>query len=310
MPTTAWLSASNTGVLAISESRAQQRLVWLDQHGKDIGQVGIPKDFTYISLSPQGDKLLGVNSQNGAFELWMVDLTRDVSTKVATNAHFPTWSPDGTKFAYSALNGTGADIHVKSLVDIKADGPLLQSPELKAVNSWSPDGRFLVFNKYRTAEQTWQDLWTLPLAGQDRTPTPFAASQAREMDGAVSPDSRWISYMSDETGTPEIYVESFPTPGPKVRVSTGGGQHPVWRQDGRELFYVSEDHMLMSVPMAPGVVLKPSAPRPLFRLPVIGTGRELSISPDGSKFLAVDWDPSRRQNRLSLISSWQDAQKP
>ena len=116
--------------------------------------------------------------------------------------------------------------------------------------------------------------------------------------------------MSDETGTPEIYVESFPTPGPKVRVSTGGGQHPVWRQDGRELFYVSEDHMLMSVPMAPGVVLKPSAPRPLFRLPVIGTGRELSISPDGSKFLAVDWDPSRRQNRLSLISSWQDAQKP
>src|SRR5206468_964959 len=101
------------------------------------------------------------------------------------------------------------------------------------------------------------DLWALPLKG-DRTPLPVARTRYDERDGQFSPDTRWVAFHSDETGRPEIYVQPFPGPGEKVRVSVDGGTQVRWRADGKELFYIAPDNQLMSVPIdieksAPGL---------------------------------------------------------
>jgi hypothetical protein len=127
----------------------------------------------------------------------------------------------------------------------------------------------------------------------------------------VSPDCRWIAFTSDETGTSEIYVQSFPTPGFKVRVSTGGGTQPLWRRDGRELFYVSNDHHVVSVGLSPGADFRPRVPEPLFALPPVPMSlRQVDVSADGQRFLAIDWDVGGQENDVVVFTNWRAAQQP
>ena len=129
--------------------------------------------------------------------------------------------------------------------------------------------------------------------------------------GTVSPDSRWIAYTSDEAGTTEVYVQSFPTPGPKTRISSGGGRQPAWRHDGRELFYVADDRKLMAVPTALQPAFKPGPAQVLFQLPnIVNVSRQFAVSPDGLRFLALDLDPVRQQTRITLVTNWEAAQRP
>jgi hypothetical protein len=110
------------------------------------------------------------------------------------------------------------------------------------------------------------DLWALPLAGE-RKPFPIVQTQFDERQGQFSPDGRWMAYVSNETGSDEIYIRPFPGPGGKWQVSTIGGTDPRWRRDGQELFYVAPDGKLMAVPIqvtADTHILSPGTPVALF----------------------------------------------
>ena len=114
---------------------------------------------------------------------------------------------------------------------------------------------------------TGNDLWALPLFG-DRTPIPIAQTPANEERGRFSPDGRWVTYESTESGRSEIYVQTFPDLTRKVQISTGGGSAPVWRGDGRELFFRSPDDTLMAARIASsGSRLDTDTPSGLFALP-------------------------------------------
>ena len=115
---------------------------------------------------------------------------------------------------------------------------LLETAEHKNTTDWSADGRYILYTAQ--SPTTGNDVWVLPLFG-DRTPTPVAQTAASESHGRFSPDGHWIAYTSNEGGQPDVYVQSFPGPGSKSQVSRDGGTHPVWRADGRELFYLAAD---------------------------------------------------------------------
>jgi eukaryotic-like serine/threonine-protein kinase len=312
VPASALISASRDGsVLAVTAGNVRQRLVWLDRQGKQVGMVNAPTPLADLALSPNGRLALAATLDAGSYELWLVDLERNVSTKVATDGTFPAWAPDGSRFAYTLVGPEGADLYIQATSGTPQPMAWLKTKELKAVNSWSPDGRYIVFSKYTTRDQTSQDIWLLPATGDNRKPIPYVQTKAREREGRLSPDGRWMAYTSDETGTNEIYVQSFPTPGLKVRVSNGGGTQPLWRQDGRELFYVSLDHRVVSVPLSPGANFAPGAPQPLFALPSVSTAqRTVESSLDGQRFLAVDWDVAREESRITVLTNWEAARKP
>jgi eukaryotic-like serine/threonine-protein kinase len=135
----------------------------------------------------------------------------------------------------------------------------MESRELKIVESWTPDGRFILYD-------SGGKVWTLPVGG-DRKPTAILTQDNALKVSSVSPDMRWVAYASNSTGRNEIYVQSFPPSGGKWQVSTAGGDEPYWRHDGKELFYVEGGKRMMAVDVtSDGLRFKPGTPKPLFEV--------------------------------------------
>ena len=182
------------------------------------------------------------DAQSGNSNIWVLDIARGTSIKVTFNAgrnDFPVWSPDGKSLAFSSNRKGHLDIYQKNADGSGEESLLWESDEDKDARSWSTDGRFLVYQAQN--EKTLTDAWVLPLHGE-RKPFRILGSERNEGPAVLSHDSRWIAYMSDESGTPEVYVRPFSpekgadaVSGGKWLVSKGGGLNPVWR--GNQLFY-------------------------------------------------------------------------
>jgi Tol biopolymer transport system component len=136
-----------------------------------------------------------------------------------------------------------------------------------------------------------RDVSFLPLAGE-RKPVPFLKTPFYERHAQLSPDGRWLAYISDESRTNEVYVQSFPAGGGKWQVSTNGGVQPRWRHDGKELFYLAPDGKLMAVAIKTGATFEAGAPETLFQTRIYGGlatsplfSQQYDVSPDGRQFL-------------------------
>jgi hypothetical protein len=150
------------------------------------------------------------------------------------------------------------------------------------------------------------DIWILPLdssgAGHPGAPSPFLQTPAREFGVSLSPDGKWMAYVSLESGKPEVYVLAFPKPGGRRQISVGGGTAAIFSRDGKELFY-GRDSLIFVVDVKAGAAFDCSAPRKLFTLPPRVTPTDISL--DGTKFLARFWH-SRQDSvaHLDLVTSW------
>lgn len=190
---------------------------------------------------------------------------------------------------------------MESLVD--------QSAFARSPTDWSRDGRFLIFDQ--TGPKTSNDVWALPLAG-GRKPFPVLQAEFTEFVGRLSPDGRWLAYVSTENRQFEVYVASFSgslsQPAAKWQISTSGGIFPVWNRDGKELFYIASDRRLMAVEIIPGSGFRHGEPKPLF---VVHTGGNLSydVSPDGRHFLIpTQLDPGASAP-IVVVNNWTAALK-
>jgi hypothetical protein len=158
---------------------------------------------------------------------------------------------------------------------------LLKAVETSAsATDWSSDGRFLIY-------VSTGDLWVLPRFGEGK-PYPFAPTTATEGAPVFSPDARWIAYTSDETGQRQVHVRAFPSWGGNYQVSSAGGNHPRWRGDGRELFFLAPDATMMAAEIDTKQRLHASAPRPLFQTGILAQqsdNRPYVVTEDGSRFL-------------------------
>ena len=299
--TGAALSAAPGGLLAFGGRAPEMILSWFDRAGKPLGAVTAPTTLVNPSLSRDERYLLAGTGT----DIWLIDLAREAPTRVGPG-NTPLLSPDGSRLAFTSGRTSGiADIYMRLAAGRSEDQLFLRTAENKIVNDWSRDGRYLVYAS--TSPETKMDLWAVPITGDPR-PMPLLVSAFNEFQAQISPDGKWFAYASDESGTWEVYVQSFPSPGSKRAISAGGGSEPQWRADGRELFYLSGGGTLMSVDVVPGDTLQVSRPQPLFRtaVPIAGelyTPRNHYIpSADGGRFLITT--PGDVQDSITVLVNW------
>jgi len=280
-------SASANGVLIHpAAGLPNTQLVWLDRSGKPQGTVPLPPGrYEGLSLSPDAQHVVVERrSSASTVDLWMVDLARSLATRFTfTPARIgpEVWSPDGSQVAFNSNRAGPSDIYRKLANGSGEEELLYQSPaQFKNLDQWSPDGRYLVFEQPDAA--TGWDLWLLPVEG-DHKPIPYLHSKFNENNGSISPDGRWMSYISDESGKLEVYVQSFPTPGNKYQISTAGGFAGAWSKDGKQMLIAGLDGTILSVDVQTTPSFRAGTPRALFKLRPDFAG--FSIASDNQRLL-------------------------
>jgi eukaryotic-like serine/threonine-protein kinase len=278
---TEFFSVSANGVLAYRNGGAAlgfgSQLVWFDRQGKSLGALGpLGVYASGPALSPDGNRVAvdqldtGTAGNRDVHEVWVLDVARGVPTRFTfdtVNNGSPAWSPDGARLVFASMRGTAGtySIYQKDSSGTGKEELLLQSGTPMVPNSWSPDGQYLLYSV--TGQKTGSDLWVLPVAGgtpPDSKPVPYLQGPYNERQGQFSPDGRWIAYSSDETGSYQVYVQSFPAGTGKFQVSTAGGSQPRWRRDGKEIFYTGADGRLTAVSVKTAPKFEAGAPQALF----------------------------------------------
>jgi dipeptidyl aminopeptidase/acylaminoacyl peptidase len=221
-------------------------------------------------------------------DLWVTDLAAGTTRRFTDDdedSNDPQWSADGATLAYSVSAANGKDLVVRKLDD-NAARVLAARPGTQFPSDWLRDGSALLVTEEAGRNQ--HDILVQPADGS--APWPYAATTADETAARVSPDGRWVAYTSDGSGRAEVYLDSYPRPGRRVAVSLGGGVHPVWRANGRELYYWSEGALVAAQVGASRGDAPPAigARTVLFRAPYfVGPNTMYDVSPDGQRFVIV-----------------------
>ncbi|MDE3188661.1 MAG: serine/threonine-protein kinase [Acidobacteriota bacterium] len=304
-------SVSQSGILAyrVQAGTGQAEMAWFDRKGQKLGTVGQPGLYGDPVISPDGTKLVVVSAIPGGntSDIWVYDLKRGTGSRLtftaAKNAS-PVWSLDGTRIFYSSIRNGKNGIYQKPADGLGAAQPVFQSSKQDVnLDSLSPDGRFALYMSHTPTE----DDWVVPLAG-DQKAFPYLDSSFAEGQATFSPNGRYIAYFSTETGRPEIYVQTFPQHLGKWQISTAGGGEPMWRGDGKELFYVSPTGEMMSVDVATGSgEFHASPPKLLFqqRRANPGVWRNIdAVSPDGQRFLMLVPESQASSSPITVVVNW------
>ena len=261
-------SVSQTGVLVTMAGGSAERseLVWVDRAGRRLGREGAPAAYRDLALSPDGERLAyaAIDIKAGSQDLWVRDLKRGVSSRLTFgegNEIWPLWSPDGSRIAFSTSSGGPFGIWQKLADGTGVEDSLFTPSYHAGPTDWSSDGRLMVISQWPAGNP---DVGTISADGRSG-PSAVVSSAFSESGGLLSPDNRWLAYVSNESGRPEVYVRAYPGPGGKWQVSTAGGSEPQWRADGRELFYRGDrGTALMAAPVETASAFQAGTPERLF----------------------------------------------
>jgi len=304
-------SASQNGVLLFqSPGDAKYPILWFDRSGRSLGPAPLSGQMQDLRMSPDGTRVAVSAFEGPNGYAYVCDLRTGARTRLTfgESAWFLAWSPDGRKVVYSSDDKarTGnTELYLK-----RADGSgepelLLSSGNIDHPTDWTRDGQYVLINRGQLGSQ---QIWLLPMFG-DRKPFPFFPNATSENDdGRVSPDGKWMAYVSVESGLGEIYVTSFPKGIGKWQISTGGIlPSPVWRADGRELYFESLGGQLMaaSIQESAGSITVQGV-RPLFRSPFL-SGLVLTIfdldPKSGQRFIGSA-APDTSSLPLNVVTNW------
>ncbi len=284
-----------------------RELRWVSPAGEPLGRAGEPAESWDLRIAPDGRRVAvtELDPQLRTLDVWIRDASQTVPTRLSLGTDVDesaVWSPDGLRVAWVGkrrnimMRGAGAVLPEQTSVALEPPVQLWD---------WSREGAFLLVG--RTDPQTGDDLWVLPQA-PGGTPGAYSAASFNQTYGAFSPNGRWVAYASDESGQPEIYIDSFPQPGTRLRVTTAGGTEPRWRGDGSALYFRrgSEVHVvrLQWRPPLRGVA-QPPAVASLDRLFDAGAPiRAFDVTPDGTRFLVNLPASDAAPRSATLIVHW------
>jgi Tol biopolymer transport system component len=329
------VSVSENGILSYlggRDRKTDSRFTWFDRTGKVLSQASDFGPPSFVSLSPD-ERTMAVPltpPESRTTDLFFRDLTRGVDERFTFDKAVDddvVWSSDGSKVLFSANLGGTFDIFWKDTRSSRPVEVLLTTENPKYVADWSRDGRYVLYTELDPETQA--DLWYLPMenggtAGdvQPTAPVPFLQTEFLESAAQFSPDGKWIAYTSDESGTIELYVRSFPSGEGKRRISTGWAMQPRWSPDGGELFFFSGSlsiSTLMSATVTSAIQASPDGqpifeteePEPLFQVRVNAFDLSFgtffySVSADGQRFLINHID-NAEEPILNVVVNWHQA---
>ena len=313
-------SVSQNGILAYqagSGSGITNNLIWMDRTGKQLGTLGDTAAYYGPRISPDGKRVAVEIFPPGKSisDLWIFDLARPVKTRLTFDPSLnrrAAWSPDGSRIRFSSSRSGQQQIYEKATNGVGGDELVAPaSSGDQVIDSWSPDSKFVAYDAIGTAVGTSSEIWTQPTSG-DRKPTPFLQSKFDQREATFSPDGKLLAYISNESGTDEVYLTPFPAKNGKWQVSTNGGSWPAWRRDGKEIFYLSPDKKLMSAEIsASGTTLAIGTAKSLFQTNVfISPNWPFDVAPDGKRFLVnTVSEPTFSARPMTLVVNW-DAKLP
>jgi Tol biopolymer transport system component/tRNA A-37 threonylcarbamoyl transferase component Bud32 len=287
---TASVAASDGGVLAYRSGAPQRRqLMWVDRTGNLLREIGEP-ERGYIGspeLSPDEQSVAVFSQRSGDNDIWVIELARGLARRITegppADAH-PVWDPDGDHVAFvSSRLGRRGPLR-QSLTTGKLE-PLFPDIDRGAALSWSRDRRYVLLRREGVSGPS--ELVVMATSGPEPRVVPVPQSQ-NATEGQLSPDGKWVASVSNESGRPEVFVQSFPDGRMRTQVSTGGGTQVRWSADGKEIFYLAPDGKLMAVMLtAGGSSLNMQLPKALFETHlatgtnVIGNKPQYAVSRDG-----------------------------
>ena len=308
------VTASQDNLLAYTEGTNLSQLLWFDRTGKQVGSISSPDQYAQVpAFSPDGNRFAMRVVDGGFSHLWLYSTStgeRSRMTFSPSNDSNPRWSPEGTRIIYNS-NRTGSyKLYLRDAGGGGNDQLLYQSKNWCISEDWSPNGEYIIFSE--VDPNTKYDLWILPLNEPNKA-FPFVKTDANESNAKFSPDGKWIAYSSDESGRPEVYVQSFRRElAGKWQASTNGGFTPKWSRDGKELFYLSSNNQVMSSEVKLSTTFEINVPRALFSIHPyaiprigLGTGSEaFEPAPDGRRF-AVHAPLRSSPPNITIVLNWQ-----
>jgi len=303
--------AERAKVIAQIMQANSRQLTLFDREGKEVSNVG-PRDlYQQPVLSPDTKRLAVIKADldKETNDLWVFDAATGkgiqiTSSQAREGASSPAWSPDGSQVAYVALRAGSFGLYRKASSGEGTEELLYQSNAPMTLTDWSQDGRFLT---YFSTDLSGGALFALPLnAAGERKPIEAFRSKSQLQGPRLSPDSRFMAYVSNESGRNEVYVRPFdpaapagaaPAGGPWQVSDQGGQGMAFWRRDGKELYYLGADRGVRAVEVGAATTTKFGRPTLLFRpseaTPVApGTA---SISRDGERIVIAVPPPQLRQ---------------
>jgi len=336
-----YFSASDNGALAYRTGATggaglNLQLSWFDRTGKPTLTAAEPSRSATVKVSPDSKRvaLVRTDPQSNNADVWIVDLMTGASNRLTFDPAADgnaLWSPDGSQIIWQSQRGGSWGIYRKAS-NGSGNEELLYKSSAKgtfALTDWTHDGRFVLFQTSDPPAKT--DIFALPVgpgSSADRQAIPVIQTPAGELGGYVSPDGKWIAYISDESGRQEIYVQAFnlnlnqgsksgssPVSG-KWMVSKGTLGMARWRSDGKELVFIGADGAIMSVDVTPGLAFQASQPKQLFQLPTnvlaIGgstPGARMDATHDLQRFLVTVPAQNNSRQEFTMVLNWQAALK-
>jgi Tol biopolymer transport system component len=283
-------SASASGVVAYRAGTVQRRqLVWVSRQGVVLRPIGEPQsDFiSSPELSADERSVLVFQQRTGDNDIWLIELERNLARRITDGPPAdaqPLWDPDGGHVVFFSRRFGGGGPARQPLTGGSA-APLFARGEPGAVASWTRDREYVLVR--RVNAQTGSDVVAIATLGEPREIV-VAQSRAEEMEGQFSPDGKWVAFVSTESGSPEVFVQSFPEGQRRTQVSTAGGTQVRWSRDGKEIFYLAPDERMMAVSIVTGgAALDVKLPVPLFQTRlasgtnVLGTKPQYDVARDG-----------------------------
>jgi serine/threonine-protein kinase len=262
--------------------------------------------FSTISLSPDGRRLaLTIEAAND--QIWVYDLERSTLTPqtLRWNNGGAIWTPNGSRLTFASDRGRPSNLFWQPADGSGPAERLTTSANWQSAQAWSPDGKTLVF----LSNDNTHAIWILQVDG-DRKPRPFLHVPFLEDQARLSPNGRWLAYVSGESGRAEVYVVPFPGSGGRWPISTDGGSQPVWARNGQELFYRSGDRM-MAVAVTTDANFGASKPRLLFEAnDPPDAGPSYDVTPEGEFLMIEPGESDTPPTQINVVLNWLQEVRP